>query len=98
AKHPTGAVELLRTREAAIAVTTLDQAVRGAWVRDVPVRVVVAHTRVPAAVLFVSAAASAKVARVQDLRGQKVGIPGPGTTRHLVLLRLLQHAPPPPCH
>jgi NitT/TauT family transport system substrate-binding protein len=92
AKHPTGAVELLRAREAAIAVTTLDQAVRGAWARDVPVRVLVAHTRAPAAVLFVSPAASGKVARVQDLRGQKVGIPGPGTTGHLVLLRLLQEA------
>src|SRR5206468_3507338 len=37
AKHPTGAIDLLRTREAGVAVTTLDQAVRGAWARGVPV-------------------------------------------------------------
>ena len=92
AKHPTGAIDLLRTREAGVAVTTLDQAVRGAWARGVPVRVLIAHTRAPAVVVVVSAAATARVARVEDLRGQKVGIPGPGTTGHLVLLHLLRKA------
>src|SRR2546425_721451 len=76
AKHPTGAVDLLRNREAGVAVTTLDQAVRGAWARGVPVRVLVAHTRAPAVVVAVSAAATARVGRVEDFRGQKIGIPG----------------------
>ena len=92
AKHPTAALELLRNREAAVAVTTLDQAIRGGWARGAPVRVVVAHLRAPAAALLVSASATARITRVQDLRGQKIGIPGPGTTGHHLLLHLLEDA------
>ena len=86
AKHPTAAVAALRDHEAAVAATTLDQAIRGAWVRGTAVRVLVAHTRAPAAALTVP------VARVQDLRGKRVGIPGPGTTGHLLLAALLRPA------
>ena len=92
AKHPTAALDLLRSREAGIAVTTLDQAIRGGWARGTPVRVVVAHVRAPAAVLVVSAAATARITRLEDLRAQKVGIPGPGTTGHHILLHLLEEA------
>lgn len=91
AKHPTAAVTALRDREAAVAVTSLDQAIRGAWAR-VPVRVLAAHTRAPAVVLLTSTAAAERVTRVADLRGRRVGIPGPGTTGHLLLAALLQAA------
>ncbi|MBI4011344.1 MAG: ABC transporter substrate-binding protein [Candidatus Rokubacteria bacterium] len=89
AKHPAAAVEALRDGTAAVAVTTADQAVRGAWARGAPVRVLVAHTRAPATTLLVSAKHRDRVRRVEDLRGQRVGIPGPGTTGHLVLAALL---------
>src|SRR5262249_5187628 len=47
AKHSTAAVEALRGREVGIAVTTLDNAIRGAWARKLPVQVLVAHVRAP---------------------------------------------------
>lgn len=90
AKHPTAAVNALRDGTAAVAVTTADQAVRGAWARGMPVRVLVAHTRAPATVLVVSAKHRGEVTGVADLPGKRVGIPGPGTTAHLVLLTLLR--------
>ncbi len=90
AKHPSDAVAALRAGEASVAVTTLDQAVRGAAARGTPVRVVVTHTRAPAAALLVAARHREAVRRVDDLRGQRVGIPGPGTTAHQVLEALLQ--------
>ncbi len=92
AKHPTGAVEDLRDRKAGIAVTTLDEAIRGAWIRKLPVQVLVAHVRAPAVALLVSPAARETVRRVEDLRGKAVGIPGPGTTGHLLLAALLRQA------
>jgi NitT/TauT family transport system substrate-binding protein len=90
AKNPAAAVNALRDSAAAVAVTTADQAVRGAWARGTPVRVVVAHTRAPATVLVVSAKHRGEVATVADLAGKRVGIPGPGTTAHLVLVTLLR--------
>ncbi len=90
AKHPTGAIGALREREAAVAVTTADQAVRGAWARGTPVRVLVAHTRAPAVALLVSVRHRDRVLSVDDLRGRRAGIPGPGTTGHLVLAALLR--------
>jgi ABC-type nitrate/sulfonate/bicarbonate transport system substrate-binding protein len=92
AKHPTGAAAALRDREAAIAVTTLDQAIQGLWVRNLPARVLVAHTRAPALALLVAAGARETVRGLADLRGRVVAIPGPGTTGHLVLATLLQRA------
>jgi ABC-type nitrate/sulfonate/bicarbonate transport system substrate-binding protein len=92
AKHPTGAVTALRDREAGIAVTTLDEAIRGAWVRKLPVQVLVAHVRAPAVALMVAPAARDVVRRVEDLRGKAVGIPGPGSTGHLLLAVLLRGA------
>jgi NitT/TauT family transport system substrate-binding protein len=92
AKHPTGAAADLRDREAGIAVTTLDEAIRGAWMRQLPVQVLVAHVRTPAVALLVSRAARDAVRRVEDLRGKAVGIPGPGTTGHVVLASLLRSA------
>lgn len=92
AKHPTAAVAALRDREAQVAVTTLDQAIRGAWSRGTRVRVLVAHTRAPDAALLVSTTSRDRVARVEDLRGKRVGIPGPGTTGHLLLTALLRQA------
>jgi len=89
AKHPAGAADALREGTAAVAVTTADQAVRGAWARGTPVRVLVAHTRAPAVALLVSVKHRDRVRRLEDLRGQRVGIPGPGTTGHLVLVTLL---------
>jgi NitT/TauT family transport system substrate-binding protein len=91
-KHPAGAMEALRDREAAIAVTTLDEAVRGAWARNLPVQVLAAHVRAPAAALLVAPAARDTLRRVEDLRGRAVGIPGPGTTGHLLLATLLRSA------
>ncbi len=88
-KHPTAAITALRDGEAVVAVTTTEQAVRGAWARGKPVRILVAHTRVPAVTLLVSAKHRDRISRVEDLRGQRVGIPGPGTTGHLVLASLL---------
>jgi ABC-type nitrate/sulfonate/bicarbonate transport system substrate-binding protein len=92
AKHPTGAVAALRDREAGIAVTTLDEAIRGAWARKLPVQVLAAHVRAPAVALLVASEARDEVRRVEDLRGKAVGIPGPGTTGHLLLATLLRGA------
>lgn len=89
AKHPTEALTGLRDGRADVAVTTLDQAVRGGWARGTPMRVLLAHTRAPAAALLVSPKHRDRITRVEDLRGQRVGIPGPGTTGHLVLAALL---------
>jgi NitT/TauT family transport system substrate-binding protein len=91
-KHPTAAVTALREREADVAVTTLDQAIHGAWMRELPVRILVAHTRAPAVALMVAASARDAIRRVEDLRGRAAGIPGPGTTAHLLLLSLLRRA------
>ncbi|HEV8674616.1 MAG TPA: ABC transporter substrate-binding protein [Methylomirabilota bacterium] len=90
AKHPTAAVSALRDGEAAVAVTTADQAIRGAWARGTPVRILVAHTRAPGVALLVSARQRGRIGRLEDLRGARVGIPGPGTTGHLVLTTLLE--------
>ena len=92
AKHPTGAVTALRDRETGIAVTTLDEAIRGAWARKLPVQVLAAHVRAPAVALLVAAAARDTVRRVEDLRGKPVGNPGPGTTGHLLLAAVLRGA------
>jgi ABC-type nitrate/sulfonate/bicarbonate transport system substrate-binding protein len=92
AKHPTAAMTALRDREAGIAVTTLDEAIRGAWARKLPVQVLVAHVRAPAVAFLVAPAARDAVRRVEDLRGKAVGIPGPGTTGHLLLAVLLRGA------
>lgn len=92
AKHPTGAVTALRDRETGIAVTTLDEAIRGAWARKIPVEVLVAHTRAPAVALLVAPAARDTVRRVEDLQGKAVGIPGPGSTGHYLLATLLRGA------
>jgi NitT/TauT family transport system substrate-binding protein len=92
AKHPVAAATALRDGEAAVAVTTLDQAIRGAWARGTRARLLLAHTRAPAVALLVAAAGPARPARVEDLRGRPVGIPGPGTTGHVVLLALLRGA------
>jgi NitT/TauT family transport system substrate-binding protein len=89
AKHPAEAMEALREGRADVAVTTLDQAVRGGWARATPVRVLLAHTASPAAALLVSPKHQDRIRRVEDLRGQKVGIPGPGTTGYLALAALL---------
>jgi ABC-type nitrate/sulfonate/bicarbonate transport system substrate-binding protein len=91
-KHPTAAVTALRDREAGIAVTTLDEAIRGAWARKLPVQILVAHMQAPAVALVVSAAARDTVRRVEDLQGKAVGMPGPGTTGHLLLTALLRAA------
>jgi len=92
AKHPTAAMTALRDREATVAVTTLDEAIRGAWARKLPVQVLVAHVRAPAVALLVAPAAREAVRRVEDLRGRAVGVPGPGTTGHLLLVTLLRGA------
>jgi NitT/TauT family transport system substrate-binding protein len=88
-KHPTAAIEALRDKAAAVAVTTADQAVRGGWVRGTPVRVVVAHTLAPAVAVMVPAK-DGGAPRGESLRDRRIGIPGPGTTGHLVLLTLLR--------
>lgn len=90
AKHPAAAMEMLKDDGAAVAVTTADQAVRGAWARGVPVRVLVAHRSAPAAALLVSATHAGRVTGVAALRGQRVGIPGPGTTSYFALVALLR--------
>jgi ABC-type nitrate/sulfonate/bicarbonate transport system substrate-binding protein len=89
AKHPTAAMEALRDKVAAVAVTTADQAVRGGWARKTPVRVVVAHTQAPAVALMVPGK-DARGPRPESFRDRRIGIPGPGTTGHLVLLTLLR--------
>jgi NitT/TauT family transport system substrate-binding protein len=91
-KHPTAAMAAVRDREAQIAVTTLDQAIQGAWARGLPVRAVVAHVRAPAAALLVAPGLRDAVRRVEDLRGRVVGVPGPGTTGDLLLSSLLRRA------
>lgn len=88
-KHPTAAINAFREGAAAVAVTTSDQAVRGAWARGRPVRILVAHTETPAVALLVAAQHRERVTRVEDLRGRRVGIRGPGTTGHFVLAALL---------
>lgn len=98
AKHPTGAVAALRDRETGLAVTTLDEAIRGAWARKIPVQVLVAHVRAPAVALLVAPASRDAVRRVEDLRGKAVGIPGPGTTGHALLALLLREARLQPSH
>ena len=89
-KHPTAAVAALRDREAGIAVTTLDTAIRGAWARKLPVQVLVTHVRAPDVALLIAGSARDTVRRVEDLKGKSVGIPGPGTTGHLLLAQLLK--------
>jgi NitT/TauT family transport system substrate-binding protein len=91
-KHPTDAVAALRDRETGIAVATLDEAIRGAWARKLPVQVLAAHLRAPAVALLVAPAARDAVRRIEDLRGKAVGIPGPGSTGHLLLAYLLHQA------
>lgn len=91
-KHPAAAMTAVRDREAGIAVTTLDEAIRGAWARNLPVQVLAAHVRAPTVALLVAPAARDAVRRVEDLRGRAIGIPGPGTTGHLVLATLLRRA------
>jgi NitT/TauT family transport system substrate-binding protein len=88
-KHPAGAVEVLRDGGAAVAVTTADQAVRGAWARGTPVRILVAHRAAPAVALLVSTKHADRVTGIPALRGQRVGMTGPGTTSHLALLALM---------
>jgi NitT/TauT family transport system substrate-binding protein len=90
ARHPTAAIEALRRGEAEVAVTTLDQAIRGGFMRETPLTLLLAHTRAPAVALVASTTASG--ARLEELRGRRVGIPAPGTTAHLVLLALLRGA------
>jgi len=90
ARHPAAAADALRAGDAAVAVTTADQAVRGAWARGTPVRVLVAHRSTPGVALVASAAPAARPAGIEALRGQPVGMPGPGTTGHLVLAALLR--------
>ena len=92
AKHPTAAVAALRDRETGIAVATLDEAIRGAWARKIPVQVLAAHVRAPAVALLVAPAARETVRRIEDLRGKPVGIPGPGSTGHLLLATVLRGA------
>jgi NitT/TauT family transport system substrate-binding protein len=92
AKHPTAAMTALRDREAAVAVTTMDETIRGAWARKLPVQVLAAHVRAPAVALVVAPAAREAVRRVGDLRGRAVAIPGPGTAGHLLLVALLREA------
>jgi ABC-type nitrate/sulfonate/bicarbonate transport system substrate-binding protein len=92
AKHPAGAMTALRDREAGIAVTTLDEAIRGAWARNVPVQVLAAHVRAPAVALLLAPGARDAIRQVADLRSRVVGIPGPGTTGHLLLSALLRGA------
>jgi NitT/TauT family transport system substrate-binding protein len=92
AKHPNGAMAALRDREAAVAVTTMDEAIRGAWARKLPVQVLAAHVRAPAVALLVAPAARESVRRIEDLLGRAVAIPGPGTTGHLLLVTLLREA------
>jgi NitT/TauT family transport system substrate-binding protein len=89
AKHPTAAINALRGGEAAVAVTTSDQALRGAWARGKPVRIVAAHTEAPAVALVVSPNYQERLTRVEDLRRRRVGLRGPGTTGHFVLGALL---------
>jgi NitT/TauT family transport system substrate-binding protein len=89
AKHPTGAMDALRDRDAGVAATTLDRAIRDGFGRGVATRVLVAHTRAPSLVLLASRAGSPPVTRVAELRGRRIGIPGPGTTGDLVLRSLL---------
>jgi ABC-type nitrate/sulfonate/bicarbonate transport system substrate-binding protein len=91
-KHPTEAVAALRGRDVPIAVATLDEAIRGGWARKLPVQVLVAHVRAPAVALLVAPAARETVRRIEDLRGKAVGIPGPGSTGHLLLAQLLRQA------
>ena len=91
-KHPTEAVAALRGHDVPIAVATLDEAIRGAWARKLPVQVLVAHVRAPAVALVVAPTARETVRRVEDLRGKAVGIPGPGSTGHLLLAQLLRQA------
>jgi NitT/TauT family transport system substrate-binding protein len=90
AKHPASAVETLREGGAAVAVITADQAVRGAWARGTPVRILVAHRAAPAVALLVSSKHAGRVTGIPALRGQRVGMAGPGTTSHLALLALLK--------
>ena len=92
AKHATDAMSAVRDREAGIAVTTLDEAIRGAWARNFPVQVLVAHVRAPTVAVLVAPAARDAVRRVEDLRGRAVAMPGPGTTGHLLLTTLLRGA------
>lgn len=91
-KHPTAAVASLRDREAGIAVTTLDTAIRGAFARKLPIQVLVAHVRAPAVALLVAPGDQDAVHGVEDLKGKAVGIPGPGSTGHLLLAQLLRIA------
>jgi NitT/TauT family transport system substrate-binding protein len=90
AKHPAGAVEALRNGEAAVAVTTADQAVRGGWARGTPVRVLVAHTRTADVALLVSPQSQDVIHTIGDLRRRRVGLPAPGTSGHLLLSTLLR--------
>lgn len=90
AKHPAGAIDALRDGEAAVAVTTADQAVRGGWARGTPVRIVTAHTRTADAALLVSARHRDGVRTVEELRRRRVGMPGPGTSGHLLLVTVLR--------
>jgi NitT/TauT family transport system substrate-binding protein len=91
-KHPTAAMTALRDREVAVAVTTMDEAIRGAWARKLPVQVLAAQVRAPAVALIVMPATREAVRRIEDLRGRAVAIPGPGTTGHLLLATLLRGA------
>jgi ABC-type nitrate/sulfonate/bicarbonate transport system substrate-binding protein len=89
AKHPAGALDALRSGDVGLAVTTADQAVRGGWARGTPLRVITAHTRTAEVALLVSLKHEDKIRGIADLRRQRIGVPGPGTTSALFLATLL---------
>ena len=83
------AAEALAEGRAGLAATSLDAALRLGHRNGAPPPLVFGLTAAPPVALLVPAAQAEAPRSPRDLAGRTVGIPGPGTPEHLVLLSLL---------
>lgn len=85
-----GAAEDLARGQTDLAATTLDAALRLGHTGGIPPRLVFGLTEAPPVALLVPAALRGSVKAIADLAGKTVGLSGPGTAGHALLLSLLQ--------
>jgi hypothetical protein len=86
------AAQALAAGRAELAVTSLDSAVRLGHVKGAPPRLVLGLTAAPPVALLVPRGGTGTVMDLPDLVGRTVGIPGPGTREHRLLVALLGRA------
>ena len=87
-----GAAEMLRARQAPLAATSLDAALRLASVDGQPPRLVWGLTAASPVALLVNSARTASIRSPADLVGQTIAVPAPGTAEDQALGLLLARA------